>query len=403
MRGRLTLIYGGLFLACGIVLIAVTYLLVAHTFPVANNTTQPAGPDRSAGSIPNTSRPLNPSSPSAMVSLINQYRSADLHQLLTGSAIALGVVVILALLLGWVVAGRVLAPVRTITAATREISEHNLHQRLALRGADDELKQLGDTIDALLLRLDRAFDTQRRFVANASHELRTPVALACTLLEMIIGDPRPTVESIRATCQDVLQSERTQAQRIEALLTLARSQAGLTNPEPIKLDQITDNVLSARRDEAKRRGLRVDAQLEPAITNGAPDLIDSLIANLIDNALRHNAPNGTIQVTTRATATAATITVANTGPIIPTDAIAELFQPFHRLGPERTTHNQSIGLGLSIVQSIAEAHHASIDAQPSPGGGLQITVSFRAVEAAVTSDADRARTRPAVKRRQTVH
>jgi signal transduction histidine kinase len=307
-------------------------------------------------------------------------------------------VVILALLLGWIIAGRVLAPLRTVIAATRDISEHNLHQRLAIDGPEDELKQLGDTIDAVLLRLDRAFDTQRRFVANASHELRTPVALACTLLEMIIGDPRPTVESILATCEDILQSERTQAHRIDALLTLAQSQTGLAHREPVDLDRITERLLIARGEEISRRGLRVHAQLAEAATTGAPHLVESLIANLIDNALRHNMPDGAIDVVTRTTGKDAGITVANTGPVIPAEAVADLFQPFHRLGTDRTTHDESIGLGLSIVQSIAEAHHARIDARPRPGGGLQITVSFAAAEAACATAGNY--TSPAPQRRR---
>jgi signal transduction histidine kinase len=374
VRGRLTLLYGGMFLACGVVLLAITYLLVEHTFPVVHQTTG-LGADRLAGTLPSTKPPAR-TSPSAMAALINHYRSADLHQLLIESGVALAIMVIAALALGWVVAGRVLRPLRTITSATQQISEQNLHQRLALEGPNDELKHLGDTIDALLARLDRAFDAQRRFVANASHELRTPVTVGCTLLEMILGDPHPTIESFRATCIDVLESEQQQAQRIEALLTLAQGQAGLDQPELLDLADITDQVLLTRRAEAHQRGLDLRATLSPAVTTGAPELVARLVANLVDNALHYNTPHGEVEIATAASTNHAILTITNTGPIVPTNAVAQLFQPFHRLTADRTTHGQGIGLGLSIVQAIADAHHATINAQPQPTGGLKITVSF---------------------------
>jgi signal transduction histidine kinase len=283
---------------------------------------------------------------------------------------------VLSIALGWIVAGRVLRPLRTITTATQHISEQNLHQRLALQGPDDELKHLADTIDALLGRLDRAFDAQRRFVANASHELRTPVTVGCTLLEMILGDPHPTVESIRATCADVLESERQQAQRIEALLTLAQGQAGLDQAQPLDLADITDHVLLTRRPEADSRGLDLHATLSVALAAGDPELVERLVANLVDNALRHNTPRGKVKITTNTHAEHAILTVTNGGPVIAPDAVAQLFQPFHRLAADRTTHGEGIGLGLSIVQAIADAHHATIAVHPQPSGGLTITVSF---------------------------
>ncbi len=377
VRGHLTLLYGSLFLACGIALLAITYLLVAHNFPVAHQTTTNFGSSSLAGTLPNTTKPPAPrASPSAMTALINSFRSADLHHLLVESAIALAIMVGFSIALGWIVAGRVLRPLRTITTATQDISAQNLHQRLALDGPDDELKRLGDTIDALLARLDRAFDAQRRFVANASHELRTPVTVGCTLLEMILGDPHPTIESFRATCTDVLESERQQAQRIEALLTLAKGQAGLDQPEPLDLANITEDILLTRRPEADHRNLDLDATLSPAIAAGTPELIERLIANLIDNALRHNTPHGKIKITTDTHAEHATLTIINTGPFVPRGAVAQLFQPFHRLAADRTTHGEGIGLGLSIVQAIADAHHATIDAEPQSTGGLKITITF---------------------------
>jgi signal transduction histidine kinase len=377
VRGRLTLLYGGLFLTCGVALLAITYLLVAHTFPVEHQTTARLGGESIAGTLPNTTQPVTTRvSPSAMTAVIDHYRSADLHQLLVESGIALAIMIVFSIALGWVVAGRVLRPLRTITTATQRISEQNLHRRLALEGPNDELKHLGDTIDALLARLQNAFDAQRQFVANASHELRTPVTVGCTLLEMVLGDPHPTVESFRATCADVLESEQQQAKRIEALLTLAQGQAGLDQPQPVDLARITDHVLLTRRPEADDRQIDVRTILAPAAAAGDPELVERLIANLLDNALHHNTPNGHVELTTSTQADHAILTITNTGPIVPADALTQLFQPFHRLAAARTTHGEGIGLGLSIVQAIADTHHATIDAQPQPAGGLKISISF---------------------------
>ena len=213
--------------------------------------------------------------------------------MLAESAIALGIMAVASVALGWLMAGRVLRPLRQMTAAARAISEDNLHQRLAMPGPDDELKDLGDTIDGLLERLEAAFDAQRQFVASASHELRTPLTLSRTLLQMALTDSHPTLAAYRATCQDLLEASDQQEQLIEALLTLARSQRGLDRREHLDLASHHRRVvLQAREPEAAARGLADQRGHRPAPVLGDARLLQRLVANLIDNAIRHNIPGG---------------------------------------------------------------------------------------------------------------
>jgi signal transduction histidine kinase len=278
--------------------------------------------------------------------------------------------------LGWLAAGRVLRPLRTINERARAISATNLHRRLALTGPDDELGQLADTFDELLERLEASFTAQRQFVANASHELRTPLARAQTLAEIALSDPGATVESLKASHRRVLAAGKQQERLIEALLTLARSERGVDEREPFDLARIADGVLRLRRPEAERRGLYVHASLEPADTSGDPRLAERLVANLVDNALRHNVPSGRIDITTTTANGQAVLSIANTGLPVPPAELERLFQPFQRLGADRTDHSNGTGLGLSIVAAIAGAHGATHTAYAQPGGGLEIEVSF---------------------------
>jgi len=280
--------------------------------------------------------------------------------------------------LGWLLAGRVLRPLRTITDTTRNISEHDLHQRLALPGPRDELTELGDTIDGLLGRLERAFDSQRRFVANASHELRTPLTVDRAMLQVALADPNITLDSLRAACGEVLEAGREQERLIDALLTLARSQRGLDRKDPVDLAAVTSEVLHAHEPSAACGGLHVDASLGEATVPGDARLLYQLVSNLVDNAIRHNINGGRVQVTLATSTTEATLTVTNTGPPIAPDQVSRLLQPFQRGTPDRTASPNGLGLGLSIITDIAEAHGASLDVRSRPEGGLNITVSFPA-------------------------
>jgi signal transduction histidine kinase len=278
--------------------------------------------------------------------------------------------------LGWLVAGRVLGKLRTITTAARSISASSLDARLALAGPDDELKELGDTFDALLARLEGAFGAQRQFVANASHELRTPLARQRTLIEVALADPEPSVTGLQDVCKRVLATGEQQERLIEALLTLARSQRGLDRREPIDLAALAAEVALARQQEAELRGLRISTSLGPAPALGDGRLAERLVANLVDNAVRHNVACGLVEISTATWAGHAVLSVSNTGPVIPPDHLRRLFLPFQRGGADRTGGRDGLGLGLSIVAAIAEAHGAWLQAHALAGGGLIVRAGF---------------------------
>ena len=299
-----------------------------------------------------------------------------------GTAFEIGaaVVIVLAVLVGlwfaWQLAGLYLRPLRTLNATARDISATNLHRRLGLQGPDDELTQLGSTLDDLFGRLESSFESQRRFVANASHELRTPLAGQRTLLQVALADPDATAESLRAACEEALALGERQERLIDGLLTLASSERGIERREPLDLAEIAERVLVSRQQEAARRGIEIRASLDAAPTTGDPVLIESMIANLLDNAIQHNMPNGSVDLTTGRLRAASQLSVRNTGPIVPTAEVERLFQPFQRLGHDRTGSGDGHGLGLAIVHAIATAHGAKVTAHPRSAGGLDIEISF---------------------------
>jgi signal transduction histidine kinase len=394
VRLRLTILFAMLFLASGAGLLTITYLLVSSATGEVVVGTNPDGSNFVIGKSAKTkaSAPeivATRGKPGAKVTpqqlkiraerdrlVALRQRDVALHELFTKSGIALALMAAVSVLLGWLFAGRMLRPLRTITERAREISASNLHERVALAGPDDELTQLADTFDDLLGRLEAAFVAQRQFVANAAHELRTPLTRAQTLSEVALADPAATVASLRASHGRVLAAGRQQERLIEALLTLARSERGLDQREPFDLAAVTATMLHARQREAERRGLYVHATLGPAETTGDPRLAERLVANLLDNALRYNQPHGRIDVTTSAKAGTAVLSVANSGPPIPPGEVERLFRPFQRLGADRTDQSDGLGLGLSIVDAIAAAHDATVTAHAQPDGGLEIEVGF---------------------------
>jgi len=303
--------------------------------------------------------------------------SIDRQQLLIASVISLAVIVVAAATVGWLLAGRVLRPLSTITAAARKISASSLHERLALRGPDDELKELADTLDGLFARLEASFEAQRRFAANASHELRTPLTRERTLLQVTSADPAATTCTWRAVSRELLASNAEQERLLEALLTLADSEAGPGERESVDLATITSATLATARPAIGRLGLNVHAEIQPAVVTGDPLLIQQLVANLIDNAVRHNVSSGDLGVATGADDGRAVLSVTNSGQVIPSGEVDRLFQPFQRLVPRPASRDGGHGLGLSIVRAIATAHGATVTAQPRPGGGLAVEVTFR--------------------------
>ena len=315
-------------------------------------------------------------------------RAADSHQLLVNSGIALAIVAVLAILAGWLVAGRMLRPIRTITRTARRISSTSLHERLALDGPQDELKELGDTLDDLFRRLDAAFDAQRHFVANAAHELRTPLTAERTLLQVALDDPDTTIAAWRSTAKKALASSDEQARLIEALLTLASSETGLDGHEPVDLAATVNGTLIDLQPEIDRLGIHIDQATTPAPLEGDPLLVERLVANLLTNAVRHNIVDGRVEVVTAVNEGKAVLSVTNTGPLIPPAEVDRLFQPFQRLDPRRAQYKDGHGLGLSIVRAIATAHQASISAHPMPNGGLAVSVVFPQLVAASSTSSD---------------
>jgi signal transduction histidine kinase len=392
VRRRLTVLYGGVFVVSGAALLAITNLLVRRTTgnflfiqssSAGGSTTGIiAGSGSGPGTVSAVPGPIGGGPASAqqqaaqLVAQMRHQHAIEMHQLLIQSFIALAIMSVLSIGLGWVVAGRALRPLRTITAAARDVSSSNLHERLALSGPDDELKELGDTFDALIARLERSFQSQRQFVANASHELRTPLTLQHALLEAALLDPKPTLPGWRATGERALAASQEQERLIAALLTLARSERGLSHHEPFDLALLTAAVLSGRQADANQRGLHVSGRLDPAPTMGDPELAERLVANLIDNALRHNIPDGHVEVVTEAINGHAVFSVRNTGPLLAPAGIDRLFEPFQRADVDRTSYDGGVGLGLSIVQAIATAHDADIIARALPAGGLDVIVRF---------------------------
>jgi signal transduction histidine kinase len=369
IRMRLTLLYGALFTASGAALLAITFLLVRRKtiFTVL----VPC-----VGIKPEKCRYLYPDVANPMRTLRDQ-QHALLREFLVQSGIALAIMLVVSLALGWIVAGRVLRPLRTMTTTVRHISARNVHDRLAFAGPRDELKDLADTVDGLLGRLEAALEAQKRFVANAAHELRTPLTLERALLEETLTDHRPTVEAFRATFERVLTISDQQGRLLESLLTLATSERGLESRDPVDLAALTEQVLAAR-PEASAGDPRLDPRIAPAATAGDPALVERLVANLVDNAIRYNVPGGSVEVATGSRDGQAVISVSNTGPLVPSEQVARLLEPFQRL--DRSARDDGHhGLGLSIAHAIALAHGGTLSALPRQGGGLVVRAAFPAV------------------------
>jgi signal transduction histidine kinase len=310
-RLRLTLFYASLFLVSGAGLLAITYTLTGGVSPGFTSSASvqhgPAGP-----------------SPADSASTDIHAQGLNPRQALERSAVALAIMAVASVGLGWIVAGRVLRPVRTITATARRISAGSLQERIAITGPDDEFKELGDTLDDLLGRLEAAFDSQRRFVANASHELRTPIAVERTLLQVALADPGVTVDALRSACERVLASGRQAERLIEPLLALASSERGLDRSEPLDLAAIAAKVTGAFRQQARDQDLDIRPILAPAPASGDPDLIECLVANLVSNALRYNTTGGWLTIETGMQAGSATLAVSNPGPAVPASQLARL-------------------------------------------------------------------------------
>ncbi|MEV0408597.1 ATP-binding protein [Actinoallomurus sp. NPDC050550] len=374
-RARLTALYGGLLLVAGSGLVASVYFLMrqslADRLPIAITKAVPLDTA--------SARPTSVVAPQWVgraqadaISLAATTAAKDTtyQQLLIVSLVSLAVFATVSVFLAWWMAGRVLRPVHTITATARRLSGENLSDRIALKAPPGELKDLADTFDAMLDRLEGLVSAQQRFVANSAHELRTPLAVQRAALEIGLAGPVP---SKVARVRDKLLNVADRSERlIEGLLLLSTSDQGLDRPEPIDADEVVTAVVAEHATMASDRDVTVETQVEAMRLNGDPTLFKHLVRNLVENALRYNVPGGRVHVRLDEEA----LEVRNTGPTVPADVIPHLFEPFRRMHPRRHTRGEGTGLGLSIVSSIAHAHGGEVTAQANPGGGLSIRVTF---------------------------
>jgi signal transduction histidine kinase len=358
LRLRMALLYGGLVLLVGVTLLFTSVFLLDKAVSKVDVPSQ--------GTVDADA-------------FRDQVRSSAVDSLLRTGLIYFGIVVVVGTVGGYLLAKQALRPIARLTQTARALSTETLDQRINLGGPDDELRELADTFDDMLARLDAAFDSQRLFVANASHELRTPLAVIRTELDVTLSDPHADVEDLRRMGEVVgVAAER--AQRLVAsLLTLARLQAvesgELEVRERVDLATLIPDVVEAVASEAATKGVSIETEIDPAVTNGDPRLLERLIGNLVENGIRHNVPNGWLRVTTGQTAERVWLHVANGGAVIASSDVEALFQPFRRGGRVRTATRGS-GLGLAIVRLIVDAHHGKVQAAAPPFGGLAIRIEL---------------------------
>ncbi|GGM15914.1 sensor histidine kinase [Dactylosporangium sucinum] len=360
IRTRLTLLYGVLFLLGGTILLGLTYLLVKQNIHQRNSGSVSSLPAEIKVDLGQQQIRVNEFI-KELQARQERIEQDTLDALITQGSIALGLVTVIGVGFGWLMAERALRPVGRITETARRVAGGNLHERIALRGPADEIKELADTFDSMLERLDQAFDGQRRFAANASHELRTPLTINRTLIEVALGRPSPPPELVQLG-ETLLAVNARHERLIDGLLTLVASEQALTVHDPVDLAEVARHVVGERP---------IEVALQPAPTVGDPVLLERVVQNLVDNALAYNVPDGQVWVSTGPT----WVTVSNTGPVVPPYEIPGLFEPFRRLR-SRTGSAHGTGLGLSIVRSVATAHGGSVDAGPRDGGGLTVTVTL---------------------------
>jgi signal transduction histidine kinase len=384
IRTRLTLLYGALFLGAGAVLLAFNFFLVHRSI------TDPEARQQRVESILSESVYGDEEPRSHTESLIDgrparevfeqaheEFARATTRELVIQSMVALSVMAVAATALGWFAAGRVLHPLKQITATARRLSDQNLHERISLEGPDDELRELADTLDGMLERLETAFESQRRFVSNASHELRTPLAVIRAELDVTLADPNASERDLQSMAETIRSATQRSESLIERLLALARSDQGVMTKSRIALDDVARDKIAELEPLAANAGIRVASDLREAPVTGDRFLVERLVSNLVENAIVHNRPGGEAHIRTIAAHGQATLRVENDGSEpLGREVVERLFEPFTRVGGDRLQHREGFGLGLSIVRAVAQAHGATFEATPRPKGGLSVTVAF---------------------------
>ena len=369
LRARMALLYGGLVLLIGVSLLFTCVILLQNAIDSTPKITVSDGAQIILGNKPTTTE------------LIRQtQREAAVNYLLRTGALYFGIIVIIGTTGGYLLAKQALRPIAKLTQTARALSTDTLDQRINLGGPDDELRELADTFDEMLARLDQAFDSQRLFVANASHELRTPLSVIRTELEVTLSDPDADPDELRRM-GTVVASAAERAQRlVTSLLTLARLQAvgggELEVSEPVDLSRLVPVAISAVASEAEEKGVRIETEVEEAVTVGDPRLLERLVGNLVENGIRHNVQGGWLRITTGQTSDKVWLHVANGGAVIPNGDVDRLFEPFRRGAGKVRTATKGAGLGLAIVRLIVEAHHGRLQAAAPPFGGLAVRVEL---------------------------
>lgn len=377
IRIRLTLLYGGMFLIAGILLLSIIYMLAAQALNVGSDLPFRIVNGQVTSEVCDLPKTASPETfNAAMNACVNQQRQQALDSLLNRSLLALVGLSIIAFAFGYAMAGRVLSPLGRITRTARRVAGTDLSRRIELDGPDDELKELADTFDEMLDRLERAFTAQQRFVGNASHELRTPLAINRTLLEVHLSDPEAPTE-LQQLGKTLLATNERSEQLVEGLLLLARSENQIVERKPVDLAEVADRAIDQARAEATQKAVQIRGERAPAVVQGNGVLLERIALNLVQNAVRYNvAEGGWVEVTTELQPGQALLVVSNTGPVVPAYEIDNLFEPFRRLRTERTGSDKGVGLGLSIARSVARAHGGRIIAEPREGGGLVMRVTL---------------------------
>jgi signal transduction histidine kinase len=391
IRLKLTLWYGGLFVLAGIVLIAINFFMVQDSLTPAPEKARAAVAERFGippealefGRLPGipgeqgrieryvtiNGVPL----PRLLAEAQRELKEEALRQLWTWSLVALAIVTVVTFGGAWLLAGRMLRPLHAITSTAKRLSTSTLHERINLHGPRDELKELADTFDEMLSRLDAAFTAQKEFVANASHELRTPLTIIRTEIDVALSDPDLSAAELAEMGAAVTEAVERSERLIDALLVLASAEGPPVQTE-VDLAELAQEEVELRSAEADDQGLRLELDLSPARVSGDRSLLERLVGNLVENAIRHNYPRGWFTVRTLAAGGTALLEVANSGPLIPPQEVDRLFDRFYRPDPSRSRKTGGFGLGLSIVKSVATAHRGTVQLEPLPEGGLRVVV-----------------------------
>jgi signal transduction histidine kinase len=392
IRLKLTLWYGGLFFLAGVLLIAINYFMVRDSLAVAPGKARAVVAERYDLPPEALETGRFPSQPGAMPRIVEingvsvarlldeaqrELKEEALRQLWTRSLLALAIMAVITFGFAWLLAGRMLRPLHAITSTARRLSESTLHERIALKGPRDELKELADTFDGMLGRLDTAFTAQKDFVANASHELRTPLTIIRTEIDVALSDPKLSRKELREMGTAVTEAVDRSENLIDGLLVLAGANTS-PNLSALDLAEIAQNEVNLASGEADALGLRLELDLQAAPVRGERSLLERMVGNLVQNAIRHNLPDGWFAVKTSVAGTRALLEVANSGPVVPPNDVARLFDRFFRPDKSRSRKTGGFGLGLSIVQSVATAHGGTVDLVAPKEGGLRVTVSLPA-------------------------